>query len=428
MIFGRTAMIFLCSVAAFRNTSLQAARGRGFVTAFSSSVSTTSSRASNTKLNISFLDDLTKTFSSMTGGGNNNSNSKFYTVGITGASGLVGTAFQNELNSIGNVNRKPVRVVTFSRGDVAEAVDPESLSDEAFEGTKSITWNPSGSASDDVVDTNVLKSLDALVHLSGENISTGQGLLAPLGIRPWTDSKKQEIIDSRTVTTSALAQALAAAGNKNCDFLVASGVGVYGPDFIGEESASAATESADVSQTTGFLADVSRVWEASSKAASKAGNRVVQLRNGVVLSTKGGALAKLYPIFFLGGGGIVGNGQQYFPYVSNRDMARAMVHVLETPSLNGPVNMCAPEPATNADFTSAMGSVLNRPTLLPFPGFAVSLLFGEMGEEVLLGGTKAAPKKLLDSGFQFQHPTVEDAVRSAIQEEKEIWEHFFSVA
>jgi len=349
----------------------------------------------------------------------NGNSSKYYTVGITGASGLIGSAFQNELDVIGSVNGKPVRVVTFQRGSTAEAVDQDSLSDEAFAGTKSITWNPSGNDGA-VVDESVLQSLDALVHLSGENISTGQGLLAPLGIRPWTDSKKQEILDSRTITTSALAKAIAASGNKKCDFLVASGVGVYGPDFIGESAAPPATESADVSSTSGFLAEISRVWEAESKAAEQAGNRVVQLRNGVVLSTKGGALAKLYPIFFLGGGGIVGSGEQYFPYVSNRDMARAMVHVLETKSLKGPVNMCAPTPATNADFTGAMGSVLGRPTLLPFPGFAVSLLFGEMGEEVLLGGTRAAPKKLLDSGFKFMHPTVEDAVRSAVKEETKI--------
>ncbi|VEU40478.1 unnamed protein product [Pseudo-nitzschia multistriata] len=405
-------MIFLCSVAALRNTAT-----RTSVSAFSSSSSPVARRsiASNQQLKVSFLEDLTRGFSNMAGSG---SKSKYYTVGITGASGLIGTAFQNELQAAGTVNGKPVRVVTFQRGNEAEAVDEEALSDDSFTSTKSITWNPSGNEAS--VDSSVLQSLDALVHLSGENISTGEGLLAPLGIRPWTDSKKEEIINSRTTTTSALAGAIAASGNKNCDFLVASGVGVYGPDFVGPNAAPAADESADVSSTGGFLAEVSRVWEASTKSAQAAGNRVVQMRNGVALSTKGGALAKLYPIFFLGGGGVVGGGDQYFPFVSNRDMARAMVHLLETPSIKGPVNMCAPEPATNADFTDAMGTVLKRPTLLPFPGFAVSLLFGEMGEEVLLGGTRAAPKKLLDSGFQFLHPTVEDAVRSAVDEESQI--------
>ena len=128
-------------------------------------------------------------------------------------------------------------------------------------------------------------------------------------------------------------------------------------------------------------------------------------------------MAKLYPIFFLGLGGIVGSGQQYFPYISCRVMARVMVHVLETPKLSGPVNMCAPTPSNNAEFTAAMGKVLGRPTIFPFLSFAVSLLFGEMGEEVLLGGTLAKPKKLLDSGFQFNHPTVKKAIQSAVQED-----------
>ena len=422
MIFGRTATMFLCTLAAFRNKSLKAATGRsvGIASAFApapiSSRNTGSS--SNTRLEVSFLEDLTRTFSSMTGG--NKPNSKYYTVGITGAGGLVGTGFRNELESTGTVNGKPVRIVTFRRGDTAETVDPESLSDETFGSEMSVTWNPAGGDSGSVVDPAVLKSLDALVHLSGENISTGQGPLAPLGIRPWTDSKKKEILDSRTVTTSALAEAIVASGNTGCDFLVSSGVGVYGPDFIGDSAPAAADESADVTSTGGFLAEVSRVWEDASKPAGRSGNRVVNLRTGVVLSKKGGALAKLFPIFFLGGGGIVGSGEQYFPHVSNRDMARAIVHVLETPGLSGPVNLCAPEPSTNAGFTEAMGTVLGRPTLLPFPGFAVSLLFGEMGEEILLGGTRAFPRKLLDSGFEFLHPTVEDAVRSAVKEESEI--------
>jgi uncharacterized protein (TIGR01777 family) len=196
--------------------------------------------------------------------------------------------------------------------------------------------------------------------------------------------------------------------------LVASGVGAYGPNFVGE-GVPAVDESADIAKSEGFLAEVSRQWEGCTEEAEKK-SRVVNLRNGVVLSTNGGALAKLYPIFFLGGGGIVGSGQQYFPYISARDMARAMIHVLETPSLKGPVNMCAPEGATNAEFTQAMGKVLGRPTFLPLPAFAVSLLFGEMGEEVLLGGTRAQPKKLLDSGFTFLHPTVEKAVQSAVDE------------
>jgi len=377
------------------------------------------------------LEDLAKGFSSLTGGnsgGGSGSSSKYYTVGITGSTGLIGTEFQNELRRSNNVNGKPVRIITFQRGTVAESVDEKSLDDAIFtsDSTKSVTWNPNGdlysfsSDNDDadsnisVMDATVIQKLDALVHLSGENISTGEGVLAPLGIRPWTETKKQEILDSRTKTTSALASALKASGNKNCDFLVASGIGVYGDNA---NAAQPADEATDVSTTTGFLAEVSREWEAASAPAAQAGHRVCQLRNGVVLATEGGALAKLYPIFFVGGGGIVGDGTQYFPFVSNRDMARAMVHVLDTPQLQGPININAPIQATNADFTQAMGTVMKRPTLIPFPAFAVSLLFGEMGEEVLLGGTQATPKKLLESGFTFQDPSVEDAVQTAIVNE-----------
>ncbi len=358
------------------------------------------------KLSASFLDEISKTFSSMAGG----ESSKYYTIGLTGASGLIGTALQDELSKKTTLKGKPIRVVKLSRGSQAEN---KSLEDKLV---TTLVWNPKATLPSDVIDPSALKDMDALIHLSGENISTGlSGPLAPIGIRPWTDEKKQEILDSRTITTGALARAIAS-NNKKIDFLVAGGVGAYGPNFIGKEAV-AADESVDISTSEGFLAEVSRQWEAASEAAKKSGSRVVSMRNGVVLSRKGGAMAKLYPIFMLGGGGIVGSGDQYFPYISSRDMARAIVHVLETPKLSGPVNMCAPSGCTNAEFTAAMGKVLGRPTILPLPGFAVSLLFGEMGEEVLLGGTRAAPKKLLETGFTFNHPTVEQAVQSAVDED-----------
>lgn len=349
--------------------------------------------------------------------------SKYYTIGITGSSGLIGTAFQQELaKAETRIDDKPVRVVTFTRQTEAEMIEDNAtfFHDDTFTSKQSLGWNPTIRTGDDAlhIDPSVFTQMDAMVHLSGENISTGQGLLAPLGIRPWTESKKQEIIESRVKTTTALAKAIKASGNTHCDLLVASGIGVYGPHYIADgndNGPTAADETTDISATPGFLSEVSRVWEDASKTLT-GGNRVCQLRNGVVLSTKGGALGKLYPIFFLGGGGIVGNGQQYFPYISLRDITRAMVHVLQTPSLTGPINMNGPNPATNAEFTTAMGTVMGRPTLVPFPAFAVSLLFGEMGEEILLGGTKAVPTKLVQSGFTFLDPTVEDAVRSAIED------------
>mmetsp|Transcript_23105 Transcript_23105/g.56984 ORF Transcript_23105/g.56984 Transcript_23105/m.56984 type:complete len:385 (+) Transcript_23105:64-1218(+) len=334
---------------------------------------------------------------------------QYFTIGLTGANGLIGTALRDEISSIGEIDGKPVRCVALKRGSQAEK---KSLGDSS---ATSLVWNPNGKTPEEVIDPSALQDMDAIVHLSGENISTGlSGPLAPLGIRPWTDAKKKEIIDSRVITTRALSQAIAES-EKKPSFLVAGGVGAYGSHFM--EGTEAADESADISKSTGFLAEVSRKWEAASQEAEDSGARVVNMRNGVVLSTQGGAMAKLYPIFLLGGGGIVGSGKQYFPFISARDMARAMVHVLQTPSLDGTVNMCAPGGCTNAEFTSAMGKVLRRPTILPFPSFAVSLLFGEMGEEILLGGTRAQPKKLLDSGFDFAHPTVEEAVQSAVDED-----------
>eukprot|EP00522_Entomoneis_paludosa_P004189 CAMPEP_0172476094 /NCGR_PEP_ID=MMETSP1065-20121228/70203_1 /TAXON_ID=265537 /ORGANISM="Amphiprora paludosa, Strain CCMP125" /LENGTH=392 /DNA_ID=CAMNT_0013234311 /DNA_START=55 /DNA_END=1233 /DNA_ORIENTATION=- len=356
-------------------------------------------------------------FSSMSGGGEKPK--EYYTIGLTGSNGLVGTALRDELSrSNATVDGKPVRVVCLVRSNAAEAKDLSTL---PAAGDTTLQWNPNGKTVEEIVHPEAAASMDAIVHLSGENVATGLGPLGFLGIRPWTDAKKKEILDSRVVTTKALAQVVAASPTPK-SFLVASGVGAYGDQFVIEpngsaDDVSAADESTDTSQARGFLAEVSRQWEAASDAAkSKSGHRVVNMRFGVLMSTKGGALEKLYPIFFMGGGGNVGSGRQYFPFISARDHARAMVHTLQTPSLEGPVNFCSPQPCTNAEFTTAFGSCLNRPTILPFPSFAVQTLFGEMGTEMLLGGTKARPKKLLDSGFTFQHPTIKEALASALKE------------
>lgn len=335
--------------------------------------------------------------------------SKYYTVGITGSGGLVGTALRDELDRQKTLNGKPIRVVRLSRGSVAEE---KELEDET---ETTLTWNPNGASAEEIISPAVAEKMDAVIHLAGENVASGMGPLGFLGLRPWTEEKKAEILNSRTVPTQALAKVVAAS-KKPQTFLTASGVGVYGDNFIGDEL-EAVDETMDVSGTKGFLADVSRAWEAAASEAFKGKNRVVNMRFGVVMSTKGGALAKLYPIFFLGGGGDVGSGKQYFSFVSARDIARGIIHTLETPSLKGPVNICAPNPCTNSEFTKALGSAVNRPTILPLPGFAVSLLFGEMGEEMLLGGVRCVPGKLVKSGFEFQHPTIDAAVKSALEED-----------
>eukprot|EP00978_Attheya_sp_CCMP212_P003472 scaffold7174_cov55-Attheya_sp.AAC.6 len=374
---------------------------------FTTRSSRSRSRASNEQLSASFLDEMTETLKKTFPSPVRGTKSNFYTVGITGSSGLLGTALIDELTKQKSLKGKPIRIVKLSRSDSIPKSDP--LEEKSM---LTLPWNPNGSSAETVMDPSALSSIDTIVHLAGENVATGMGPLGFIGLRPWTDKKKAEILNSRVGPTKAIAKAIAACGTPT-DFLSASGVGVYGDSFIGE-SCPVVDESMDTSTTTGFLAQVTREWEAATKNSGR--NRVVNMRMGVVLSKNGGALAKLFPIFFLGGGGNVGSGEQYFTYISARDAARALVHTMSTPSLKGPVNVCAPTPCTNAEFTQALGKVLSRPTILPLPGFAVSTLFGEMGEEMLLGGVRAAPGKLASSGFKFQHNTIEQALTSATKE------------
>eukprot|EP00815_Leptocylindrus_aporus_P007971 CAMPEP_0116051052 /NCGR_PEP_ID=MMETSP0322-20121206/746_1 /TAXON_ID=163516 /ORGANISM="Leptocylindrus danicus var. apora, Strain B651" /LENGTH=387 /DNA_ID=CAMNT_0003533719 /DNA_START=80 /DNA_END=1243 /DNA_ORIENTATION=+ len=338
-----------------------------------------------------------------------------YTVAITGSSGLVGTALMDEIKQKGSVCGKKCKIIKLVRG--TDSNNDDTAEDKLY-------WDPTAPVA---LDPKYLQEVDSVIHLAGENVATSEGILASVGIRPWTDSKKREIIDSRITGTKALAAAVKAAnieggiGRPKTDFLCASGPGIYGFDGIGSD-AKDFDESADTSATTGFLADLSRNWEKAAGSVSGSGvnSRVALMRFGVVLSKKGGALAKLLPIFFVGGGGNVGSGEQFFPFISARDLARSILYTVETPSLNGPINMVAPTQATNADFTDALGKVLKRPTILPLPEFAVSLLFGQMGEEMLLGGQKVTPKKLLESGFEFRHSTITEALDSAINEEMDI--------
>lgn len=380
-------------------------RGSSFTVVTSGIRRSSTSRLYANTLLTDFRSTLERSFSSMTG-----NDSAYYTVAITGSTGLVGSALIDELSKEGKlVNGKPAKVVKLVRGNPSSS----SSADKSDDTSTTLTWDPTSSTT--ALDPASLRDIDAVIHLAGENIATGMGPLGFLGIRPWSDEKKDEIMNSRAGPSAALAKAVA-----DCDtptvFLGASGVGVYGNDYIGSGCA-VADETMDVSQTKGFLADVSRAWEEAENMAKTNKSRVVNLRFGVVMSKLGGTLAKLYPIFFLGGGGNVGSGQQYFSFVSARDAARAVVHVLETKALSGPVNVCAPEPCTNEEFTASLGQTMSRPTILPLPGFAVKALFGEMGEELLLGGNRVYPKKLLDSGFEFQHPDIASSLQSAINQE-----------
>jgi uncharacterized protein len=178
-------------------------------------------------------------------------------------------------------------------------------------------------------------------------------------------------------------------------FVCSSAIGYYGDrgnDLLNERS----------KPGIGFLADVCREWEAATQAAAKAGIRTVQMRTGVVLSPKGGALGAMLTPFKMGVGGKIGNGEQWMSWIDVEDMVGAIHHILKSDLLQGPVNMVAPKPAKNAEFTKTLGNVLSRPTILPMPAFAVKLAFGEMGETVLLGSQRAEPTQLVMSGYPFR--------------------------
>ncbi len=242
-----------------------------------------------------------------------------------------------------------------------------------------------------------LEGLDAVVHLAGENIAAGR----------WTDARMRRIRESRVVGTRKLAESLAALERRPGVFVCASAIGFYG-----DRGAEVLTE--DVPAGSGFLADVCRAWEEATGPASDAGIRVVQLRIGVVLSTAGGALARMLLPFRLGLGGRVGSGRQFWSWITTADLVGAIRHVLVTGSLHGPVNAVAPNPVTNYEFTKALGRVLGRPTVAPLPAPAARLLLGRMADELLLASARVVPRKLEESGFTFRHPELESALRDVL--------------
>ncbi len=235
--------------------------------------------------------------------------------------------------------------------------------------------------------------VDAVVHLAGEGIADGR----------WTKGKKRSIEESRVSGTHALATLMAKAEIKPTVFISASAIGYYGNrdnDVIDENSPIG----------TGFLSDVCKKWEGASRPAQEAGIRTVLIRTGIVLSTKGGALSKMLPPFRLGLGGMIGNGRQFMSWISLEDEINAILHVIGTKMISGPVNLVSPRPVTNREFTRVLGKILKRPAFFPLPSCAVRLLFGEMGTELLLSSTRVFPKKLVGSGFAFNDENLEQAL------------------
>ena len=247
------------------------------------------------------------------------------------------------------------------------------------------------------LDAAALEGLDAVVHLSGENLSRGR----------WTRRRKRSILQSRTVSTGLLSTTLAQLDRPPAVLLVASAVGYYGArgiENLDETSSSGA----------GFLADVCRAWEAAADPARAAGIRVVHARQGVVLG-KGGALQVMALPFKLGLGGRIGTGDQYMPWMALADVVAAYDFLIHNDAVEGPVNFVAPELVTNRQFTRALGKTLHRPTVFPLPAFMARLLLGEMADELLLASARVEPKVLDSAGYDFTYPSLSEALQAALK-------------
>jgi uncharacterized protein (TIGR01777 family) len=246
-------------------------------------------------------------------------------------------------------------------------------------------------------DVSRFEGFDAVVHLAGESIASGR----------WTEARKKRIRDSRLGPTENFSKILASLKNPPKVFVAASAIGYYGnrgAETLDESSAPG----------SGFLADVCQGWEAATKPASDKGIRVANLRFGIILSATGGALKKMLPPFRYGVGGQLGSGEQYMSWVALDDVIGAIEAAIENPALSGPVNVVAPNPVPNKEFTAALGAALNRPTIFAVPEFAARLAFGEMADALLLASARVVPKKLQAAGYAFRQPKIEEALKSLL--------------
>lgn len=291
-------------------------------------------------------------------------------VAVAGSSGLIGTALVYALRA---TDHRVIRIVRRA----------PSNADEVF-------WNPDSGE----FDADALHDVDAVVNLCGVNV----------GQKRWSGAFKQSLRDSRIDPTEVLARAVVDAG---VPVLVnASAVGYYGN-----------TGSTPVDETAGpghnFLARLAVDWEAATIVAARAGVRVVLTRTGLVMAPAGGMLSRLKPLFSLGLGARLGDGRQYLSWISLEDQVRALLFAISHDEMSGPVNMTGPAPVTNAEFTTALGRSVNRPTPMVVPGFALRLALGEFADEGVLGGQRAIPAALERAGFQFHHNTIGEALAFA---------------
>jgi uncharacterized protein (TIGR01777 family) len=290
---------------------------------------------------------------------------------VSGASGLLGSALVPALEADGHEILRLVRRPPADRGEVE--------------------WDPAEKR----INPQPLVGVEAAVNLSGATIG-----------RRWTASRKAEILASRVDSTGLLAETLARLDPLPATLVSAGGIGIYG-----DRADEMLTEESKLGE--GFLAEVGRAWEAAAEPARTAGIRTVSFRQGVVLTRRGGILGRLLTPFRLGLGGRVGSGRQWWSWVTLGDLVEAYRFALAS-DLSGAVNLGSPNPATASQFTKALGRALSRPTVFPFPAFAARAVFGEMGEEALLGSQRALPSALLEAGFRFEHSTLDGALAHAL--------------
>jgi hypothetical protein len=294
-------------------------------------------------------------------------------IAITGSSGLIGAALTASLTGDGHNVLRVVR--------------------RAPNGSDEVRWDPAAGT----IDAPGLEGLDAVVHLAGESIGGGR----------WSEAKKAAIRDSRIAGTTLLAETLAKSDRPPSVLVSGSAIGYYG-----DRGDQVLTEASTPAQD--FLARICVDWEAATAAAETAGIRVAHARTGIVLDRAEGALARMLPLFKLGLGGRLGNGRQYWSWISLADEVAALRYLIEHP-LSGPVNLTAPNPATNAEFTKSLARALKRPALVPVPAFGPKLVLGgELAEALLFASARVQPAVLSEAGYSFHHPTLDAALTAVL--------------
>lgn len=296
---------------------------------------------------------------------------------ITGASGLIGSALRDQWQADAH------NVTCLSRDNRPE-------DDAWWDIEKQVLHLPEN------------PPIDAVIHLAGENIAGG----------PWTQARRQRILDSRVEGTTLLCQTLASRKQKPQCLISASAVGFYG-----SQDATALDETSPAG--SGFLAQVCQSWEEATQPAQDAGIHVVQARLGVVLARHGGMLSRMILPFRLGLGGPLGSGRQYMSWISIQDVVRSIDYILHHPEMSGPVNITAPNPVTNERFTRALASVLHRPALFRVPRFVLERILADLGRELLLASQNVTPQKLLDAGFEFQQTEINCALEHLLRNREE---------